>query len=487
VQAAGNPVAGRRGARQIDRTVPFPPPPSPVPHSVILVVDPAPETPGAVRAAAAGRARVEAAATLADGLARIHRATPVAVVLSLDFEAADLDLVGRIIEAGVAPGTLVLTTARPTMQMMVETSRLGVLGVVASPVDPKEVAALLREVFAGEEVVPLPPGEAADEEEGPVVGADPAILEVFRLVGRVAASQATVLILGESGTGKELVARAIHRNGPRAAGPFVAINCAAIPENLLESELFGHEKGAFTGAIARKVGRFERAHGGTLLLDEIGDMSLALQSKILRALQEREIERVGGEGRIPVDVRIVAATHRNLRAAIAEGSFREDLYFRLAVVTLQLPRLVDRGSDLDLLIGHFVARHAAHYGRPLRAIARSVYEHLHRHTWPGNVRELRNVTERAVLLSHGPVLLPEHLPMDQLRPAEAEPETPSAPLPGYAPDLPLADVERLHIREVLRVARGHLGHASEMLGVHRNTLTRKIREYGLEGAASSNW
>ncbi|HVH13904.1 MAG TPA: sigma-54 dependent transcriptional regulator, partial [Longimicrobium sp.] len=321
-----------------------------------------------------------------------------------------------------------------------------------------------------------------DGDEDAAIGASPAMLEVFRMVGRVSASPATVLILGQSGTGKELVARAIHRNSPRASGPFVAINCAAIPENLLESELFGHEKGAYTGAITRKIGRFERAHGGTLFLDEIGDMSLSLQSKILRALQEREIERVGGEGRLAVDVRVVAATNRDLRASIDEGSFREDLYFRLAVVTLTLPRLVDRGGDLDLLIHHFVARYAGRYGRQIRGVARPVVDLLHRHPWPGNVRELKNVLERAVLLAHGPVLLPDHLPLDQLR-QEVEPmpvTDDGAPLPGYAPSLALADVERLHIREVLKRVRGHLGRASEVLGVHRNTLTRKIREYGLE-------
>jgi DNA-binding NtrC family response regulator len=393
-----------------------------VPHPAVLVVDPAPEAAAAVREAVGVAAQIEAVSTLAAGLERIRTGGLAAVVLSLDFEAADLALVRRLAEGPVSAAVLVLTTARPTMQLMVEASRLGVLGVVASPPEPAELATLLREVFASEEVVPLPPTDAADDDEDALVGRDPAILDVFRMVGRVAASPATVLILGESGTGKELVARAIHRNSGRAAGPFVAINCAAIPEHLLESELFGHEKGAFTGAIARKIGRFERANGGTLLLDEIGDMSLALQSKILRALQEREIERVGGEGRIPVDVRIVAATHRNLRAAIADGTFREDLYFRLAVVTMQLPRLVDRGADLDLLIRHFVAQHAARYGRPLHGIARSVFEALHAHPWPGNIRELRNVTERAVLLARGGVLLPEHLPADQLRPPEPDAE-----------------------------------------------------------------
>jgi two-component system, NtrC family, response regulator AtoC len=447
-----------------------------VPHPSLLVVDPAPETLAAARRACEGEVR--GAATLGEGLALLRERSWGAVLLSLDLPAADMTLVERLAEAGVPPGTIVLASSRPTMQTMVEASRLGVLGLLAAPVDAAELSALLGEVAPAEEVVPLPLFEEGGEETA--IGASQPMLEVFRMVGRVAASPATVLVLGESGTGKELVARALHRNSPRAAGPFVAINCAAIPESLLESELFGHEKGAFTGAITRKTGRFERADGGTLFLDEIGDMSLPLQGKILRALEEREIERVGGEGRIPVDVRVVAATHRDLRAAIEEGAFREDLYFRLAVVTLTLPHLVERGGDLDLLILHFAASYAARYGRPLRGISRAVLDVLHRHTWPGNVRELRNVLERAVLMANGPVLLPAHLPLDQLRSPAAAAAPRGSPLPGYRPDLSLAEMEALHIRQVLELVSGHLGRASEVLGVHRNTLTRKLREYGIE-------
>ena len=456
-----------------------------MPRSAVLVIEPTPAALEPVREAVGPRVEVKAAATLQEGLELLRAGGWAAAVLSLDFAAADLALVRRLTESGVSPDTLVLVASRPTMQTMVESSRLGVLGLFASPPDARELAGAMREVFAAEEVVPLTDADlGAEGDDEAAIGASPAMLDVFRMVGRVAGSAATVLILGESGTGKELVARAIHRNSPRGAGPFVAINCAAIPENLLESELFGHEKGAFTGAITRKIGRFERASGGTLLLDEIGDMSLALQAKILRALQEREIERVGGEDRIPVDVRVVAATNKNLRTAIAEGTFREDLYFRLAVVTLQLPRLVERGGDLDLLARHFVARYAAQYGRDIRAVAASVFQRLGEHDWPGNIRELKNVVERAVLLAHGSVLLPEHLPLDQLRPPAPEPAD-SAPLQGYAPGLSLADVERLHIREVLKTVGGHLGRASEVLGVHRNTLTRKVREYGLDGAGAS--
>ena len=453
-----------------------------MPRPAVLVVEPAAAVADAVRAAVGARADVRAAANLGEGLELLRGGGFVALVLSLDLPAADLALVRRISESGMPAGNMVLLASRPTMQMMVEASRMGVLGVFASPPEPQELEGALRQVFQAEDVLPLAPSDLAEGDDEAAIGASPAMLDVFRMVGRVAASPATVLILGESGTGKELVARAIHRNSPRTAGPFVALNCAAIPENLLESELFGHEKGAFTGAIARKVGRFERASGGTLLLDEIGDMSLALQAKILRALQEREIERVGGDERIPVDVRVIAATNRNLRAAITDGTFREDLYFRLAVVTLHLPRLVERGGDLDLLVRHFVAAYAARYGRDIRGIARSVLDRLHEHDWPGNIRELRNVLERAVLMAHGSVLLPEHLPLDQLRTPASADGLAGAPLAGYAPSLSLADVERLHIREVLVLVNGHLGKASEVLGVHRNTLTRKIREYGLDAA-----
>jgi two-component system response regulator AtoC len=451
-----------------------------VPLPSVLVIDPDPSSATALAAALRGHATIGSAGSLQAGLELLRQRSWAATILSLDIPAADLALVRRLVETVPEAGGLALVASRPTMQMMVEASRLGVVGLFPSPPDAEEIAAALREVLApAGEVIPILSDDGADLEDDTAIGASPAMLAVFRTVGRVAGSSATVLILGESGTGKELVARAIHRNSDRASGPFVAINCAAIPENLLESELFGHEKGAFTGAITRKIGRFERASGGTLLLDEIGDMSLALQSKILRALQEREIERVGGEGRVPVDVRVIAATNKDLRAAITDGSFREDLYFRLAVVTLQLPRLAERGEDLDLLTRYFVARYSAQYGRGIQGIASSVVARLHAHSWPGNIRELKNVIERAVLLAHGSVLLPEHLPLEQMRPPTPV-DGNSAPLAGYSPDLPLAEVEKLHIREVLRIVGGHLGNASEVLGVHRNTLTRKVREYGLE-------
>jgi transcriptional regulator with PAS, ATPase and Fis domain len=300
---------------------------------------------------------------------------------------------------------------------------------------------------------------------------------VFKTIAKAAGSDATVLVLGESGTGKEMVARVLHSRSHRAKGHFVAINCAAIPENLLESELFGHEKGAFTGAIGRRIGRFERASGGTLFLDEIGDMSLALQSKILRAIQEREIERVGGTATVGIDVRIVAATNRNLLEAVHEGRFREDLFYRLAVVTVNLPPLRERGTDLELLASHLVARYAREHKRPVRAISEEVFSVLHRHPWPGNVRQLRNAMERAVVMSQGEVLLPEHLPADVAQPQQP-PETQEAS--QEMPLVTLEEMERRMIRRALRETGSNLTVAADRLGIHRNTLRRKISEYGLD-------
>jgi DNA-binding NtrC family response regulator len=296
---------------------------------------------------------------------------------------------------------------------------------------------------------------------------------------RVAPSHATVLLLGESGTGKEVVARAIHQNGADASGPFIAVNCAAIPENLLESELFGHEKGAFTGAMSRRTGRFELAVGGTLFLDEIADMSLALQAKILRAVQEREIERVGGGETIPVDVRLVAATNRDLREAIAQGKFREDLYYRLAIVTIELPRLADRGEDLLLLAAHFAQQFGPRYGKSIRSISDLAIEVLRAHEWKGNVRELRNVIERAVVVASDETIRVEHLPAELRAKAAAKTVAPAMADGTEAVLGTLAASEAAYIGRVLAHTHGAHGAAAEILGIHRNTLARKLKEYGL--------
>jgi len=374
-------------------------------------------------------------------------------------------------------GTRLIALAdRPSMGLALRAEKLGVLDVLALPLKREALANALARVrsAATEVALPLPPADAdADAGHYALVGQSPAMLEVYKLMARVASSTATVLILGESGTGKEVVARTIHQHGPASAGPFVAVNCAAIPENLLESELFGHEKGAFTGAVARKIGRFEQAGGGTLFLDEIADMSLALQAKILRAVQEREIERVGGGESIPVTVRLIAATNRDLQDAITQGRFREDLYYRLAVVTIQLPRLGDRGDDLVLLIGHFARQFGARYGKRIEALSDRALELLRHHQWVGNVRELRNVIERAAIVVSDGTLRSEHLP-DELRAEEpGVPERTTGGLPT------LAEAEARHIARVLSHTGGQIGAAAEVLGIHRNTLTRKMKEYGL--------
>ena len=246
--------------------------------------------------------------------------------------------------------------------------------------------------------------------DGAIVGSCPAMREVYKAIGRVAAQDVPVLITGESGTGKELVARAIYQHGAPAKAPFLALNCAAIPETLLESELFGHEKGAFTGADRRRIGKFEQCNGGTLFLDEIGDMPLALQAKILRLLQEQSFERVGGNETIQTDVRLIAATHRDLKAWSAEGKFRPDLYYRLGVFTIHLPPLRERGDDLPLLVQHYLRRFSRELGREVREVAPEALERLRGYSWPGNIRELQSVLKQALLQASGTVLLPAFLP-----------------------------------------------------------------------------
>jgi len=352
--------------------------------------------------------------------------------------------------------------------------KLGVLDVLSLPMSRDDFLRALRRVRpTSEAAVTLPDVQPHAVGQYALVGQSATMLEVYKLIARIAPSLATVLVQGESGTGKEVVARAMHLNGPMASGPFVAVNCAAIPENLLESELFGHEKGSFTGAITRKIGRFEQAGGGTLFLDEIADMSLALQAKILRAVQEREIERVGGAETIPVNVRLIAATNRDLKEAIKQGRFREDLYYRLAVVVIRLPRLAERGDDLLQLTSYFVRQFGERYGKGIRAISDRALDLLRNHAWVGNVRELRNVVERAVIVATDDVLRVEHLP-EEFRGEEA-----TLPDRSEGALLTLAEAEARHIARVLAQTNGQIGAAAELLGIHRNTLTRKMKEYGL--------
>jgi len=306
-----------------------------------------------------------------------------------------------------------------------------------------------------------------------LIGKSRAMQEVFSLIEQVAGSRSTVMIYGKSGTGKELVAKAVHYNSQRASKPFVAVNCAAIPSELLESELFGHEKGSFTGAIATKVGKFEMATGGSLFLDEVGSMRLDLQAKILRALQEREIERVGGTRTIKIDVRVIAATNRDLKKAVEEGTFREDLYYRLNVVPITLPDLKDRQEDIPLLANHFVQKFTQESNSNIREISREAMGILLSYPWPGNVRELENVIERAVTLGRGPAIQPGDLP-PHLAGGAGPVEK------ALAQEATLEDLERDYIRAVLRRTKGHQIRAAAILGIDRRTLYRKIRRYGIK-------
>jgi len=398
------------------------------------------------------------------------------VLVAVLGENADDDLAWWVdaLRGATAAPRLIAVAHRPSMGLVLRAEKLGVLDVLSLPMSRDDfLRALRRARPTSEAAVTLPDVQPHAVGQYALVGQSGTMLEVYKLIARIAPSSATVLVQGESGTGKEVVARAIHLNGPMTSGPFVAVNCAAIPENLLESELFGHEKGSFTGAITRKIGRFEQAGGGTLFLDEIADMSLALQAKILRAVQEREIERVGGAETIPVNVRLIAATNRDLKEAIKQGRFREDLYYRLAVVVIRLPRLAERGDDLLQLTSYFVRQFGERYGKGIRAISDRALDLLRNHAWVGNVRELRNVVERAVIVATDDVLRVEHLP-EEFRGEEA-----TLPDRSEGALLTLAEAEARHIARVLAQTNGQIGAAAELLGIHRNTLTRKMKEYGL--------
>jgi DNA-binding NtrC family response regulator len=316
---------------------------------------------------------------------------------------------------------------------------------------------------------------------------------VYKAIGRVAAQDVPVLITGESGTGKELVARAIYQHGSRAKAPFLALNCAAIPEQLLESELFGHERGAFTGADRRRIGKFEQVSGGTLFLDEVGDMPLALQSKMLRVLQDQQFERVGGNETVRTNVRIIAATHRDLKAWTTEGKFRPDLYYRLGVFTIHLPALRERGDDLSMLVQHYLRRSSRELGREVREVAPEVMDRLRAWPWPGNIRELQSVLKQALLQASGPILLPAFLPELSGGPGEFSAPSSVGASGGLdafiqqrlGPDVrdlyaeTHAHVDRLLLTRVLEFTQGNQHQAAQLLGIARQTLRLKLRDLGL--------
>jgi DNA-binding NtrC family response regulator len=369
---------------------------------------------------------------------------------------------------------VVIMTAYATVDTAVNAMKYGAYDYLVKPFDPEEMSLMIEKIVQQQalvrETAVLRKALKREHHFRDLVSKSPAMQAVFDLARAAARSQSTVLILGESGTGKELLARAIHLESPRATGPFVAVSCAALPETLLESELFGHEKGAFTGAVARRKGKFEAASGGTLLLDEIGDISPKLQLDLLRVLEDRRVTRVGGTESIDVDVRIVAATNRDLRRAVADGKFREDLFYRLNVVPITLVPLRERREDIPLLVEDLLERLNAEQNRHVEGVTAEAMAHLVAHDWPGNIRELRNLLERALVVTTGSLIQTSDFGF------AAEP---SVEIDRVGP-LSLEEVERRHIANVLRHADGNVSQAARILGIDRVTLYNKMRKYGLK-------
>ena len=451
-------------------------------EGLILVVD---DDPGTRKVARANLAlegfEVLVASSAVEALTRIEDADPLALVS--DLKMPDLDGIALMERAHALRRALpvVLVTAHATVETAVEAMRRGALHYLTKPIRYDELAVVLRHAVAGERArrdLERLRGElerAAGFEE--LVGSSAAMQEVFRLVERVAGADATVLLRGETGTGKELVARAVHRSSPRRDGPFVAVNCTAVPRELMESEFFGHEKGAFTGAAARRHGRFEQAEGGTLFLDEVGDLDLGIQAKLLRVLQEREFTRIGGERAEKTDVRIVAATNRDLEAAVREGRFRDDLYYRLDVIPIRLPPLRERPEDLPALLDHFRRSFAERYGRTVPEPPPEAVAAARTYPWPGNVRELRNLTERAALMG-----------WDAVAPLLGQGAAPGPALATPADfGLPLLDArarlverfERQYLTRLLVAHRGKVGEVARAAGIAERNLYEKMKAYGL--------
>jgi two-component system response regulator AtoC len=429
------------------------------------------------------------ASTAAEGeqLARDHVLSAVVLDVRLP-DQSGLELIETL--RGVTDAPVLMITAFHDMATTILAMKSGAFDYIQKPIDIGTFDAALdraleeRRVASTAQTLELSAVNAPGLPD--VIGKSPRMQEVFKDIGKIASSRAFVLIHGESGTGKELVARVIHQYSAQTR-PFVAVNCAAIVESLLESELFGHERGAFTGAVGTKLGKCEVAEDGTLFLDEIGDLTLPLQAKILRVLQEREFERVGGTRRLPLRARVIAASHRDLSRMVREGTFRDDLFQRLRVVTIELPALRERPEDVPLLVEHLLRRINARVNRRVLKVPKEVMTDLQSRVWQGNVRELENTLTRAVIMAPGDVLLPELLPTQPLETAFSPESTEAPPLAALGTPalesgqkiLTLDELECEHIVRVLSFTQGHRGRACELLGIARPTLERKLRKYGL--------
>ncbi|MEW5911140.1 MAG: sigma-54 dependent transcriptional regulator [Thermodesulfobacteriota bacterium] len=414
----------------------------------------------------------------AQALALVEEAEPDLVITDMRMpQMSGLELIRRLKER-YTDLPIVVMTAYGTVENAVEAMKLGATDYISKPFENTELLLTVEKSLKMRRL--LFQNRLLKQELkgfGEIIGDSKPMREVYALVDKVAATRATVLLTGESGTGKELIARAIHTRSPRSEEAFVAVNCMALTETLLEDELFGHEKGAFTGATGRRKGRFEMAHQGTLFLDEVGELGPSVQVKLLRVLQERTFERVGGNQPISVDVRIVAATNRNLSQAVDQAKFREDLFYRLNVVRIDLPPLSQRREDLPALVAHFVKKYAAEMGRPAPQMTKEAMAMIFRHPWPGNVRELENALERAVILA-GPQITPTDLPLE-LRP-EAGQGAGVAELPtGMGLTQAVEDMERRMILRALTESGGVAAHAAEALGLTKSNLAYKLKKYGI--------
>jgi two-component system nitrogen regulation response regulator GlnG len=438
---------------------------------------------------------VVTAETAAAGLAAVNRHRPDVILLDVHLpDGSGLELFGRL-RAADATVPVIFITADGSSDTVIQAMRQGAFDYLQKPLDLPATRALLARALESRRRMhrPVALGTPVAPGQDVFIGSSASMQEVYKAIGRVAPLNVTVLIRGESGTGKELVARALYQHSDRARQPFLAINCAAIPEALLESELFGHEKGAFTGADRRRVGKFEQCHGGTLLLDEIGDMPLALQAKMLRVLQEQRFERLGGGAPLETDVRLIAATHQDLEALIVRGRFRADLYYRLKGFVITMPPLRERPEDLPALVAHLLERLRPLLGHPVEQVDPEVLARLQRHTWPGNVRELEGCLKQALLQARGQVLTAVALPPELTRgePAGAAPADREADaLLGYvrqrlaagSTDLYAEALRRLEetlVREVLAHTGGNQAQAARLLGIARNSLRKKILELGI--------
>ena len=459
---------------------------------------------------------VSTAQTAARGLELAEKDAPDVIVLDLNLPDMNGMELFRKIRAIDARTPVIFITGHGTTETAIEAMKEGAFDYLLKPLkvpQVRELVARAAEICRLSREPALITGETAPNGRGDVlVGRSPAMQEIYKDIGRVASKDLPVLILGESGTGKELVARAIYQHGRRAGKAFLAVNCAAIPEGLLESELFGHERGAFTGADRTRIGKFEQCNGGTLFLDEIGDMTPLTQAKVLRVLQDGTFERVGGNTLIRSDVRVIAATNRDLPRMAAAGEFREDLYYRLGVFTIALPPLRERLVDLPSLVDHFIRRFSPELGKEVREAAPETLEIMSRYPWPGNIRELQSVIKWALLQAQGPVLLPGFLPESVRsgeaagaapREAQTTPTTPRDPAAGPPPTEPFVDwngfveeriragsqnlyaeslalMERALLTRVLRQTDGNQAQAARILGITRGSLRAKIRALGLK-------